>query len=143
MAQPECHTETSASRRDHFWWHLVTATGITIEKNLHGTVGLQPVAKDGACKTCELCMFTNKVPFYQKATCLIWCNTESFPCPTEKTPQGIFNKDTFASLSWQLMTPFSSTCVSGKEGCYSGRQEALHKHKVSRENHTGWHIPAA
>lgn len=56
MAQPEHRTETPASRRHNFWWDLIAAAGITMEKSLHGTVGLQPMTKDGACKTCKLCI---------------------------------------------------------------------------------------
>lgn len=33
-------TETPASRRDRFWWHLRAAAGVTQEKGWHGAVGL-------------------------------------------------------------------------------------------------------
>lgn len=67
-----------------------------MEQSSHSTVGLRMVLVR-PCRFCINGLFAKKVPFCQKTT-YYQCKTVSFPCPTEKASQGIFNQDTFARV---------------------------------------------
>lgn len=90
-------------------------------------------------------VFANKVPFYHKATCLLWGNTAPSHCPAEHIP----GDSRYGCLCWQLVTPFGVLVGQEKRSVSLAGQQlhrattlcraVIQQHQVS----TGWHIAAS